>query len=113
MAVALIAPTVFTVPPLPNAVNTPVELNDNPEPIVTSPGAAVVDDTLPNKVPVVMFCILAYVTAELAIVVVNVPAVVVISPVSAGNLAAASVPVALLPDKLTALAVNVCPDKDK
>ena len=47
-----------TVPPVPLAVKVP-PVNDNPEPIVTAPGAASDALTLPNILDAGMFCILA------------------------------------------------------
>ena len=65
--------TFVTVPPEPLAVNVPfVKLK--PVPIVTSPGAADADEfVLPTNLSAATFWILAYVTAEFAIVDVNVP----------------------------------------
>ena len=51
--------------------------------------------------------ILVEVIALFEIVVATSPTVLVISPVNAGNLAAANVPVTFVPDKLTAAAVIV------
>ena len=114
LALTVNALTSVTVPPVPVADNSPVvEFNDKPDPIEISPGAAAVFDLFPNNLCPVISAILFKVTAEFAIVVVSVPAVVVISPVSAGNLAAPNIPVALVPDKLTAFAVKVWPDNDK
>ena len=82
LAVTVIGFTFVTVPPLPLAVNVP-PLKVNPEPIVISPGAAALALILPNNLLAAMFCILAYVTAEFAIVDVNVPVPVpVTSPVN-------------------------------
>ena len=58
LAVTVIGFTFVTVPPVPVAVKFP-PLNDNPEPIVTSPGAAALVFVLPNNLPVVIFCIFA------------------------------------------------------
>ncbi len=82
LAVTVIGFTFVTVPPVPVAVKFPfVKLN--PEPMVTSPGAAALEFVLPNNLPAVIFCIFAYVTAEFAIVDVNVPVPVpVTSPVN-------------------------------
>jgi hypothetical protein len=48
-----------------------------------------------------------------ASVVASAPAEVVMSPVSAGNLPAANVPVAFVPERSTALAVITCPAMDR
>ena len=68
----------------------------------TLPVAAV---TRPKMVPVATCDILARLTALAAMVLASAPAMVVTSPVKAGNLPAASVPVTCVPLKLTALAV--------
>ena len=82
LAVTVIGFTFVTVPPVPLAVKVP-PLNVKPEPIVTAPGDASAALILPNNLPAVTFCIFAYVTAEFAIVDVNVPVPVpVTSPVN-------------------------------
>ena len=57
--------------------------------------------------------ILVDVTAFALIVVATAPAVLVMSPVKAGNLAAAKIPVAFEPERLTAFAVNTWLDKER
>ena len=58
LVVTVIGFTLVTVPPVPVAVNVfPVKVN--PDPMVTSPGAAGVALILPNNLPPVIFCILA------------------------------------------------------
>ena len=72
LAATVIGFTEVTVPPLPLEVNVPfVKLN--PVPMVTSPGAAADAFVLPSNLPAVTFWILAYVTAEFAIVELKVP----------------------------------------
>jgi len=97
-------PTDVTVPPVPLAVNV-VPLRLRPLPNVISSTDVVVLE-LPSNLPVVLrSCILLYVTELLAIVVAREPAVVVTSPVNAGNLPAASVPVTFVPERSIAFAV--------
>ena len=117
--------------------------NCNPAPSVISPAKSVAGDLLPKSVCCDMVCIFSKVTAALAIlaaetapsaifavvtlafniltvvteslvmVVAKLPAVVVTAPVKAGKRRAFKVPVTSVPERSSAAAVSVCPDKVK
>ena len=97
--------TDVTVPPNPEALRVePVKVSPLPR-VISCTGVVVLE--LPNSLLVVLTaCILPQVTALGDIVVPSNPATVVTSPVNAGNLPAANVPVAFDPDKSIGLAVS-------
>jgi len=85
-----------------------------PEPVVVMLPVVEMAMLLAKSAPaIVPSKILAEVTAPVAMVVAKEPAEVVTSPVNAGKRAAARVPVTLVPERSTALAVICCPEIER